>query len=338
MRSLFLVTPAPSSSSLPRRLPGLRAFGALVGCVLLAGVALGTTGCEKKGTPEPKVGSSVQEANYAQDYPGELDAAASGMSERQKALGEATAKFDTYPDQVKEPTNYKRVAEVAEAADNAGKSEKYVERRRQIECGQKFLGEGDDAIAKKVASGVGYTAQQKGCSASDVQSATMYGFKKAIEEESKDRMRKANSAHLLIDRYKEEIGKDNVPKVEDQADEIADASYTANIELPERKNRLNKMIGESDGIKKTMDRYIDEEKAFQKEEGRTEAEKKASDERIAKMEDAKKNLDDTVKRAKEQVKEIDKQVADAQKQYTDQLGKLKSELKKRGSEQKSDKK
>ena len=306
----------------------LRRLLVAVGCVALLGA------CDQKNSPDPKIGSSVTEANYAKDYPDELEGAGKELSKSEQDLGEASKKFADYPDQIKEPTDYKRVGEVVDAADSAGKSEKYVEAHRKNECVRRYFAADNEAFAKKVAGSVGSVAQQKGCPAGDVSGAAMYAMKKTLEDDLQKSEREANYAHLVIQRHKEQIGKDNVPKVEEQADEIAEASYTANIALPEKKNRLKKLISEADGIKKTMDKFIEDEKAFQKEEGRTDAEKKASDARIKEMEDAKQGLDDLVKEAKDSEKELDKQVSDAQKGHADALSNLKSELKKRASDQK----
>jgi len=149
----------------------------------------------------------------------------------------------------------------------------------------------------------------------DVSGAISSSLKEAVEKQLEKRLRAHNDAHVLIERYRESLGKANAAALEKQADDISHASFSANIRTVELKVRATRLLDEANQIKSTLDRAVAEERAFQAEPGRSAADKKASNERIAKMEDGKVRIDAAVPQLQALIKEIDQRNDAIKKEY-----------------------
>src|SRR5688500_16024650 len=101
-----------------------------VSFLFLAG-ALFCASCssQQKG---PQVASSSGQAGYAERYPDELAAARGKFSERESKARDSMSKCSGYPDELDKP-NWDDVGKVVELADDAGKSQAYVDRVHETE-------------------------------------------------------------------------------------------------------------------------------------------------------------------------------------------------------------
>jgi hypothetical protein len=291
---------------------------------LLALVFASAMGCQPKR--EPEIASSAGDASYAVAYPTELSAMASGIEEHRREITKLTGGFAAYPDQLKDAPKA-QVLQIIERADEAGRGSAYVERAKQMDQVTSFFDAEKEEINKKVGGSAQYVAKQKGCDV-DVYGTVAKSLKDSVDKQVEKRQRDRNEAQLIIERYRVSLGKPNAAALEKQADEISRASYYANVELVERKNRLTQMAGEADRVKKTADQFIERERAFQAEPGRTDPEKKASDERITAMNQSKAALDTAAAQAKSQLADIDNKIKASQKEYADALAALKARFKK----------
>ena len=283
-------------------------------------LALGCGGAK----PEPELASSAPHAGYAETYPASVQAVTQDIGTDQLQVKAAVQNFPRYPDELKAP-NYTHVLEVVQRADEEGKSYAYVDRVREIQGAKEFFDAEKDEITKKVSGSAQYVAKQKGCDV-DVSGAVAHALKESVDKQMEKRLREASEAHRLIDRYREELGKENAEKLEHQADEITFASYQAHVDLVEKKLMLRRMVEEAETIKKTADDDIQAERKYQAEPKRTDAEKKAAEERIAAMNKSKAMIDSAVTQAKAASEGLDERIAEVQKVYEDGIAQLKKTL------------
>jgi hypothetical protein len=105
-----------------------------------------------------------------------------------------------------------------------------------------------------------------------------------------------------------------------------------------QQDSLKRIAAERNDVKKTLDRFIEEENAFQKESGRAEADKKASQDRVTAATKQKAELDGLGEQAEAASKDADKTVDAAKKDYEEALKALKNKIdEKKKSEPTSDK-
>ena len=279
---------------------------------------------------EPQIASAAPEPMYAADYPEALSRTMEDINAAEAKTKETTAKFSGYPDTLKSPP-YPKVLEVVNLADTSGRAYAYVEARREVDDARAFFEAEKDEIVKKVAGAAGFAAKQKGCDV-DVSGAASHALKDTIEKRLEKRLREASEANVYIDRNQAALGKDNIEKLHEQADDIAYAAYLSHVVVVEHKVRLRRMLEEAETVKKSLDAGIRAEQAYQAESGRTPAEKKASEERAEKMRTAAAKVDSAVMQARTVSERADERVAAVTKTYDDAIGKLREDLKKRSGQ------
>lgn len=295
---------------------------------IAAAVIAGASGCAPK--IEPEIASAASEPTYAEDYPAELQRTMEDINAAEAKTKEISAKFGSYGDALKSPP-WAKVVEVADLADASGRAYAFVEAKRENDAARAFFEAEKDEILKKVAGAAQYTAKQKGCDA-DVSGAVQHSLKETVEKRLDKRLHDASEAQLYIDRNATALGKDNVDKLGEQADEITQASYLVHVAIVEDKVRVRRMIEEGETIKKTLDAGLRAETAYQGESGRTPAEKKASEERAEAMRKATASIDAALTQARSVSERADERVLAVQKVYGDAMAKLRADLKKRAGQ------
>ncbi len=274
-----------------------------------------TTACAKKDENAPPKGeSSADDVGYALEYPEAVESSVTGLQKGETELDTETQKFDGYPDKLKDPTDKDKVGDVYRAADEAGRSEAYVKVARENKVIEDFMAEDDGMIGKKVAGGVQFTAQQGGCSA-DLGGAAAATLKRTVEKQLEERLKEANDAHRVIDENEEALGKENTGNLHTQADEIANASYVAYIELPTQRAELRSMMEQRSKVVSTIDAKIKEDQKTIDSADASDAKKKAAQKRIEELQKAKEKLEQSKQEHEAALKELDKRITDAQKKY-----------------------
>jgi hypothetical protein len=282
-------------------------------------VALGTVACSGP-KPEPRIASSAGEAGYAVEYPAALQSLTAQYANAEGEVRKISAELPKYPDQLKAPA-WPHVLEIVERADAAGGSASYAGRRRETEGARTFFAEEKDDITKKVAGSVQYAAKKKECDF-DAYGPAAGALKDAVDKQLEKRLRARNEAHFLIDRYRDSLGKANAQALEKQADDISRASYIANIELVAVKVDAARLLADADQVKKTLDRAISEEQAFQAATGRSASEKKASAERVGRMNESKARVDSAATQTQSFTKDLEQRNETLKKEYVTALDAL----------------
>jgi hypothetical protein len=281
-------------------------------------------GCGSDQKPEPEIASSAAEPRYAMDYAGQLEGTVSGFGDSEAHVQESRGKFADYPSQL-EKAPWEEVAKMVEQANETGKSQHYVEGIRKVGGARSFFDEEKEEITKKVGGAAQYTVKQASCD-TDVYGPVASSFEKSVKERLLEHQRRNNGAFTLLERHREELGKENVAKLEEQLDEIAFASYVVHIEMVEQKVALTRMLDEVSTVKSTMDQFIEEEQEFQKQTGRPKESLKASEARLQAMKESQAKVERLQKdgtalqekieeRLKKAQEDWDKAVADLAERY-----------------------
>jgi hypothetical protein len=286
-------------------------------------VCLGSAACAGQKI-EPQVAPSATQANYAMDFPVALQSTANDFVNTENNVRRSTTDFPKYPDQLKDPP-WPLVQNIVNRADEAGRSASYVDARRELDGTLGFFTQERDELTRRVAGSAQYVIKKKECDV-DVSGAISSSLKEGVDKQIEKRLRSHNDAHLLIERYRESLGKPNAAALEKQTDDISGASYATFIRTIELKARAMRLLDEASQVKSTLERNIADEHAFQAEPGRAAGDKKASNERIAKMEDGKVRIDAAVPQIQALVKEIDQRNLAIKKEYEGALDALRKAI------------
>ena len=292
------------------------------------GIALAGGAACSTPKPEPEVASSSNLADYARDYPAKLDDLYSRFLDREREAKKLMTDFASYPDQLKTP-DWSKVGTIYARADEAGRSESYVERRREVVGAQTFFAEEKDELTRKVAGSAQYAVKKKQECDVDVYGPTAYALKDAFEKQLEKRLRARNEGQALIEKNRDVLGKENAATLEKQADDISLASYLVNIEVVELKVEASRTLAEIDQVKATLDRAQTEEASLAREPGRSPEAKKASDARTALLLASSRHVDAAAQQLKGLTKDLPNRVAEDQKAYTQAFGALQQAVKSR---------
>ena len=250
-----------------------------------------------------------------------MQASATKITQKTADARAAFAGFAKYPDALKDP-KWPVVAAVIDKADASGKSWAYVEERREDERARSFFASEQKDISGRVAGAVQYA--DKGCK---TDSGVVGGaLKEAVSKSVEKRLRRSNEAHSIIERQRTSLGKENAATLEKQADEIAETSHAVHVDLVEERERLTRLLGDGDTVRRTMDSFLAAEGAYQAEAGRTDADKKASNERVQAMNKAKSELDQAVSQGKAVAQRADADLQQLTKDYDAALAALRQNI------------
>jgi hypothetical protein len=290
---------------------------------LLAIALVSVTGCSSSGKG-PLLASSSGQAAYAIHYDDELTSATKSVSEAQTREKSLSAGFGAYVDQLKKP-DWSKVADIVDDSDEAGKSADFAEAANDAIAIKSFWDSDKNELGARVNGATQQKLKEAGCSA-DVGGQISWAMGEAINKQLQKRLRSKNEAFVIIDRYRPSLGPQNVVTLEKLADDVSEASYEVHVLMILQRERLKRLADDKGGVKKTLDRYIQEETDFQAEPGRTDAEKKASTDRVTAANKSKADVDTASAQAEATAKDLDKAIDAATKDYEDALKSLKTKI------------
>ncbi|PIE05783.1 MAG: hypothetical protein CSA75_02960 [Sorangium cellulosum] len=290
--------------------------------VLLVGFTL-NAGCGSN-QKQPLVASSAQQASYAARYPDALTATLADFDKEEKEAKEVLEEVSEFTSALKNP-DWGQVLEVSDTAVQAGRSQAYFDRIREVRHVQAFFDEEKEELNRRAGSAAQYAADQGGC---DVQVGGSVGVAlgKAVDRQLEKRLRERNEAHLLIVRYRESLGDVNAKVLAEQADKLSYVSYITYVDLPQKQSRVEEMVGESAKVENAADAFIADEEAFQNAEGRTEGEKAASKARVASMKEVKARVSSSAKEAEKSLQQMRERIEKLQKDFDYFVGAYRAEV------------
>jgi hypothetical protein len=299
---------------------------AVVKTILLAtSLALGVaflSGCEQKDAKSPYE-VSIDQQSSAENYPAMLADASKRVRDRESSGKEEIGKIPTSADKISDDSDWPTVGKIVDASDAAGKDGGYAAERKKLEAARKFIDEEKDEIVKKIGGAVQYQAKQKGCDV-DAWGAVGGAFKDAVDDRMKERLRANNDAFILIDRHEDSLGKKNRPALEEMADRVAEMSFLVHVEMPEAKAKLEAISKSAADAKSSIEKFIEEEKAFGAERSQKPDIAKASADRVKKAEDKLKELEAAQQDAQQNVQDLEQRAKDLEKSYDEALSQLKT--------------
>jgi hypothetical protein len=285
--------------------------------------ALFLTACSSSGKG-PVLASSSGQTNYAVHYSDELAASTKAVGDAQAREKTLSAGFAARVDELKKP-DWDKVQSIIDDSDEAGRSADFADAHGDADAVRGFWERDKDAITGKVAGNVQHTVKEAGCSA-DVAGPTAYALTDAITKQLQKRLRAKNEAFVTIDRYKTSLGPQNVAALEKLADDVSQASYDVNVSMVLERERLERMVADKAAVKKTIDRFVREETAYQAEPGRTDVEKKASADRITAANKTKSEVDASAAQAQTTLKQMDAAIDATKKDYEAALKALRAKV------------
>lgn len=276
--------------------------------------------------PEPEVASSATQPAYAQNYPAALEQIIKDFGRYDDDAGTLATGFAVYAKDLKAP-DWKIVADVERSANDAGRSRAYVDRNEEVEGVRAFFAAEQDEIIKKVGGFATYACKQKGGDA-ELSTTISRTLSESVTKQLEKRLRERNAAHVMIDRHRRELSKEDAVALEVLADQISHASYLVHIAMVKEKIRMRALLDEAEQVKKTLADYIAEERAIGDKAGK-EANKIESDARIDRATGAKAKIDSAVSDGRAMEKKMEERIAAAQKRHKEAFDALVAEAEKK---------
>jgi DNA repair exonuclease SbcCD ATPase subunit len=281
--------------------------------------------------PEPAWSPSTNQPGYAEDYPARVASLKDRFDSQERTAAQLERGFSAYPEALKEPS-FAHVKAMVGQADEAGRSGTFAARVAEVEAVQRFFLEEKEPIHQRVAGAVTYAAKKENCTA-DLYGAAARGVDKAIEQQSEERLRSRNAAHRYIEENQDVLGKPNIEALEKQADEVALASFLANVGLELTRRDLEALLSEAEDVDATLDRAMEEQGAARSHGARSEAERKVAEERYKAASTAKSKLKGELEAARQALDKMTKRIEAARKSYEEALEGLEQRLEQKAETQ-----
>lgn len=272
----------------------------------------------------PVTASSGDQTAYAVRYSDELATTTKAATETQARAKTLSAGLSAYVDQLKKP-DWQRVELVIDDSDEAGKSTDFADGEAEAAAVRAFWDSEKNDLNARVVGGTNAKLKEAGCTA-EVGGSIAWALNEGVNKELQKRLRSRNEAFVVIERYKTALGPQNTAALEKLADDVSEASYDVHVLLTSQRNRLKQLAADKSDVKKTLDRFIQEESDFQAEAGRTDAEKKASIDRVNVATKNKADLDNVASQAEAAAKDMDKSIDGALEEYDKALKNLKAKV------------
>lgn len=272
----------------------------------------------------PVLASSAGQTNYAVHYSEELAASTKAVGDAQAQEKALYAGFAARVDELTKP-DWDKVQSIIDDSDAAGRSADFADAHADADAVRGFWERDKDVITGKVVGNVQHTVKEASCTA-DVAGPTAYALNDAITKQLQKRLRAKNEAFVTLERYRASLGPQNLAALEKLADDISQASYDVNVAMPLERVRLERLAADKGDVKKTIDRFVKDETAYQAEPGRTDAEKKASADRVAAATKTKGEVDAAAAQAKSTLERMDAAISASKKDYDEALKALRAKV------------
>jgi hypothetical protein len=280
--------------------------------------------CSSSAGKGPVLASSAGQASYAMHYGDELAATTKAFGDAQTQEKTLSSGFAARIDELKKP-DWDKVDLVLQDSDQAGKSADFAAAHGDADTVRSFWDSEKDAIHGRVVGSAQHTLKEANCTA-DVAGGLVYAMNEGMNKQLQKRLRARNEAFTVLERYKGSLGPENVARLEKLADDVSQASYDVHVLMVVQRERLRRMVDDRDAAKKTLDRYMQDETAFQAEAGRNEADKKASQDRITAANKSKAELEAAAAQAEAVSKQLDAAIDASTKDYEDALKALRAKV------------
>lgn len=221
------------------------------------------------------VASSARLGGYAVAFPSEVGRWLTAFEAHKAELAEIIARLGADRDALMDPRALAIVPELIEAADSSGKSYAYVERARQAEGVSNFLDAEGGEVANRIAVANQATAKEASCEV-NLSRSTATAVRSSVARQLDERIREVNEAIFLIERHRIPLTRADVQALSKLADDVARASYLANVRIADDAVLLRRLAAEAEMVKRTANGVVSAETTLQADTSRTDPEKAAS--------------------------------------------------------------
>ena len=280
--------------------------------------------CSSSTGKGPVLAPSTGQASYAVHYADDLASASKAVTDAQAQEKTRAAGFAARVDELKKP-DWDKVALVIDDSDQAGRSSDFATAHGDADAVRTFWDAEKDTINGRVVGAANHTLKEASCTA-DVAGGVVYAMNDGVTKQLQKRLRARNEAFVILERYKTSLGAQNVASLEKLADDVAQASYDVHVLMIAQRARFQRLVDEKDAVKKTLDRTVEDEMAFQMEAGRTEPERKASQDRVTAATKSKTEIDAAASQAEAVGKQMDVSIDAATKDYDAALKALRAKV------------
>ena len=294
-------------------------------------VVVSLLGCARE-QQETKVASSAESTVYALYYPEDVKTATATLTADKAEAARLTTEIQGT--QLKQGASAETIAQVIDRADEAGRSEAMVFARGESTAVRGFFEDERGPLSARVAGAAQQKFADAQCQNTEVDGAVSYALRDGVDKQLEKRLRARNDAYLVIEHSKASLPNGSVPSLQKLADDVAWGSYLVHIALREDKRRIERMLTERKQIQSTLERSIEEERAF-RDKARNDAERKAADARLDALTTSLATLDGSTTAAEAELKELDPQIDKAQKDFESAIASLKEQAEKAEKAQKS---
>jgi hypothetical protein len=181
-----------------------------------------------------------------------------------------------------------------------------------------FFEEEKDAIARQISNNVKTGARSGGCECEiKAYGRVIYSLREAVNDGLDARLQENSEAHQLIERHKILFGKKKTAVLAREAVRISKASYIVYVMLPNLWKKMDRLLGESRDVARTLDDRLKLEREALYDGNMTKSEKEAVQVRIGDMELATSDIDVVVDETRELVASAEIEIPQIRQEYED---------------------
>lgn len=286
--------------------------------ILLAFTVASIVACTPAGQ-KPIVTSAADQPTYAVRYPEGLASVRGRFGEQENRAARESGDLGTFVSSI-DTKNWSGVKTTYQLADSSGKSSTYAERYEQTEGVTTFFEDEKDHLNQAIAGNVAYSAKQNNCQDPNAIAGTAtFSLGKAVEKQVKERLRENNEAQSYIDAHAESLGKPAAEKLRDQADKLAELSYTVHVGVERSRQQLQTMFEESSRVKSTLEDTAKEADTLAQDTTQPEADRKAAKSRAEAARAAAGRVDGEAQQAKFVLDNMDARIKKLRDDYQQAL-------------------
>jgi hypothetical protein len=287
-------------------------------------VVVSLLGCARE-QQDTKVASSAESTVYALHYPEDVKAATAQLAADRAEATRLTSEIQAT--QLKQGASAETIAQVIDRADEAGRSEAMVFARGESTAVRGFFEDERGPLSARVSGAAQQKFADAQCQSTELDGAVSYALRDGVDKQLEKRLRARNDAYLVIEHSKASLPNGSVPSLQKLADDVAWGSYLVHIALREDKRRIERMLTERKQIQSTLERSIEEERAF-RDRARNDAERKGADARLDALTTSLATLDGSTTAAEAELKDLEPQIDKARKDFEAAIDALKDQAEK----------